>query len=196
MTTMIKMTSKLRAELSRAFRGHKYDRTDSGLYFSGAKVLFGGVFGCSVDGGPMTWGPNAFANEAINGLLNAFFNQGAQPTAWYLAPFSSNTTPTTALTAAAFASTQGEYTAYTQGTRQVWTPDGASTAQSMVNSSAPAQITIGASAVTLYGAGLLSTSTKGGTTGTLAAAGLFGTANALNPASTLSMQYTLSASAS
>lgn len=190
------ISTLLRNELARAFAAHKYDVAPSGLYFPQARIMVGGVFGASVDGGPTAWGDNAVTNEGINAMMATFFNQQAQPTGWYIAPFTNNIAPTNALTAATFTSTQGEYTGYTQTARQQWAPDAVPTAQVVQNSVAPAVFTIGASATTVYGAALLTASAKSATTGVSAAAGLFGTANVLNPGSQLSVQYALSMTAS
>lgn len=192
---MIQLSNAARNEFARALRLHKYERAPTGILFPHAHLLFGGVFGASVDGGPMVWGDNSVTNECINAMLNTFFTQAAQPTAWYMAPFSNNLAPTNALTAATFTATQGEYTGYVEVARQVWTPNGASTTQVVQNSNAAATFTVGTTAVTLYGAALLSASAKSATTGVCAAAGLFGTANALNPGSKITTQYALSASA-
>lgn len=186
----------VRQELGRALRNHKYEQSPDGVLFPASGLLFGGTFGSKVDDGPWVWGPNAVSNEFINAALNVMFDSAAAPVAWYMAPFSTNVAPTSALTAATFAGTQGEYTSYTQSTRQVWTPNSTSTAQNISNTNAPSTFTIGAgSPVTLYGAGLLTASAKGATTGILGAAGLFGTANTLNAGSSLLTTYQITATA-
>jgi hypothetical protein len=192
----MQFSAKVRSELARALRNFKYEKSPRGVCFPNADLTIGGVFGAKVDDGPWSWGDNAVTNEGINAMLAAFFDQGAQPNAWYVAPFSNNLSPTSALTAATFASTQGEYTAYTQTARQLWKPDAAPTTQQVQNAAAPASFTIGAATVTVYGAALLSASAKSATTGVSAAAGLFGVANTLNPGSTLTVQYALSATSS
>lgn len=191
----MQISQQLRSELSRAFGNFKYEKASQGLYFPQANIMLGGVFGASVDDGPMAYGDNAVSNEAINGLLNAFFNQGTQPTAWFLAPFTSSATPTSALTAATFTATQSEYTGYSESGRQVWTPNGDSTAQVIGNSAATAKFTIAGSTATITGAGLLSAQAKSATSGVLAAAGMFGAANALGVGSTLTVEYSLTGTA-
>lgn len=194
-TAMQTFSSKVRQELLRALRSFKYERNEHGIFVSGANIQFGGVFGGAVNGGPMAYGHNAFAGEGLNAMLDAFLSQGTQPTGLYLAPFTNNVTPTSALTAANFAATQGEYAGYTEGARQQWVSNGPATNQVKSNSSAPAAFTVGASAATCYGAGLLTVSGKSATTGVLVAAGLFGVANTLNSGSTLTVEYNLTATA-
>lgn len=192
-------SAAVRNELGRALRGHKYDKTPSGILFPAAGMMFGGIFGSKMvpagahpEDMPWEFGPNAVGNEFINDALNAKFNGVGGAINWYFAPFANNAAPTSSITAANFASTQGEYTTqYTEASRQTFVSNGTSTAQSVSNSSSPAAITVGGATITPYGAGLLSVNTKGGTTGVFGAGGLFASANALSPGSKLMMTYTL-----
>lgn len=185
----------LKNELRRALRSFRYERTENGVFFPASRFLFGGVFTCRVDDGPLMVGHNAIALQFVDLMLNVTLGNASAPSAWYIAPFTGSTTPTTALTAATFTSTQTEYTAYTQAARQTWTSNGASTAESMTNTTAPASFTIGAGGATITGAGMLSASAKSATTGTLAAAGLFSAANTLGAGSTLTVDYTINGTA-
>jgi len=193
MVITMHMLSHLKAEFARAMRNFRYERAPEGLYFTAQKALFGGVFSTSEDDG-LTWAPskNTVALEGLDAIFTCFFNNGSPPTAFYLAPFTNNTNPSSALTAATFAASQSEYTGYTQTTRVPWVQNGASSGQTVSNSNAPGVFTIGASAVTITGAGFIaSASAKGATTGVLIAAALFGAPNSLNPGSTLQVQYSL-----
>jgi hypothetical protein len=189
---------KFKAEFARALRNFRYERSSAGILFPLQKILLGGIFHVSENGGPWAPSPNTVALEGLDALLTCYFNNVAPPSlGGFIAPFSNNTTPSSSLTAATFAATQGEYTGYTQSTRVQWTSNGASSGQTVSNSASPAAFTIGSSAVTVTGAGLImGASAKGATTGTLAAAALFSTSNSLSPASTLSIQYSLSAAPS
>jgi hypothetical protein len=196
MVIVMQSLSKHFAEFARALRNFRYERTESGVFFPQSGVSAGGVFSHSVDGGPWTLDKNTVTLQVLDDILSAYFTASGVPSAFYVAPFTNNVAPTSSLTASTFASTQGEYTSYTQSARVQWVANGASSGQSVSNSVAPAAFTIGSSSATVAGAGLLTTSTKGATTGILVAAALFGTANTLSPGSTLSVQYTLSATAS
>lgn len=198
MVSLMNFSAAVRNELGRALRNYKYEKTPNGILFNNSGLLFGGVFGSKellpgMHPEDVAWGygPNAVGNEFINDALNAKFNGVVGSTAWYFAPFTNNLAPTSSLRAAQFAGTQAEYQGYTEGVRQLWVSNGTSTAQSVSNSSSPAQITIGSVAATNYGAGLLSASAMGATTGEFGAGGLFGTANTLSPGSKLLMTYTL-----
>lgn len=185
----------LKTELGRALRNFKYERTQSGLFFPASGVCVGGVFTARVDDGPANIANNTVTLECLDDMLTVYLGNGGQTNAFYIAPFINNVAPSSALTGATFAATQGEYVGYTAATRLAWTPDGPSVGQTMGNTAAPAMFVIGAAAATVSGAGLLTTSTKGATTGKLVAAALFATPNALNPASKLSIEYSLSATA-
>ena len=130
-------------------------------------------FGFQVNDGPEIWTPNRVVNQGLNYALNAaLLGQGVNST-WYIAPFAANVTPAANVTGANFASTLTEFTNYSQATRPAWNPDGASTAQELINDANPALFTVGAvSQTTIYGAGLLSVSGKGATTGICFSAGL------------------------
>lgn len=189
------MNANLLKDLRRALQTHNYERTDSGVFLPASQMIIGGVFSARVDDGPLIAGHNAVANEFVDLLLNIGLGNTSAPSAWYLAPFTSSTTPTSALTAATFTATQTEYTAYTESTRQTWTKNGASTAQAMSNSTAPGVFTIGTGGATITGAALISASAKSATTGTLAAAGLFTAANTLGAGSKLTVEYDVNGTA-
>lgn len=189
------MNKALLKDLRRALRTHKYERSTGGILLPAAQMLIGGVFGCRVDDGPLQAGHNTIANEFIDLLLNVVLGNASAPSAWYIAPFTSSTAPTNALTGATFTATQTEYTAYTESTRQQWVKDAASTAEVMQNANAPAVFTIGTGGATITGAGMLSASAKSATSNTLAAAGLFSAANTLGAGSKLTVEYGISGTA-
>lgn len=187
------MKNSWKAEFARALRNFRFDRTENGVYFPAQKAGFGGIFETCVDGGDWRAHKNTVTLQYLDAMLSCYFNNGSPPTGFYVAPFTNSVVPSSALTAATFAGTQGEYTGYTQATRVGWTANGASAAQTVSNSNAPAEFTIGASAVNITGAGLLTASAKSAATGVLVAAALFGTANSLNAGSTLKVKYSLAA---
>ncbi len=134
-------------------------------------------FGFSVNNGDYIWTPNRVVNQGLNYILNAAFRGEGVLTTWYIAPYAANVTPAANLTAATVTATLTEFTNYDEANRVTWVTDGASSAQTLVNDTAPALFTIGAGGqTTMYGAFLVSAQGKSATTGTLAAAGLLGTA--------------------
>lgn len=109
--------------------------------------------------------PNIVPNAALTYLIKAGLAGFSQISAWYIAPFSNATTPTSSLTAANFNTTLSEFTNYVESTRQAWTQD-AESGGSIVNGTTLATITIGAGGGTINGIGVMSVSTKSSTSGT------------------------------
>lgn len=154
-------------------------------------------FGFQLNDGPEIWTPNRVVNQGLNYALNAaLLGQGVN-SSWFIAPFAANVDPAANVTAANFSSTLTEFTNYTQANRQAWVPDGAATAQELINDATPALFTIGGGAQTsIYGAVLVSVSGKGATTGILFSAGLLQSAALLNLAQgfEVRLKYRLTAS--
>lgn len=143
-------------------------RDGSGLFITGAmKVRDYQEGGVSIE-------PNLVVNQGLNHFLNAALPPGGgytPITQWYIAPFSGNYTPTAALTAANFAATATEFTAYVSATRMSLTIATASTAQTTGNTGAEALVTMSAGGpYNIYGAAIISVATKSAITGTLLAA--------------------------
>lgn len=115
---------------------------------------------------------NIVVNQGLDHLLDATLAGQTQITAWYVALFEANYTILSSTTASNFATNATESTAYSESTRQAWTPNGAASGQSVSNSSSKATFSINATK-TMYGAALLSSSTKSGTSGKMYAGGQF-----------------------
>lgn len=116
------------------------------------------------------WGKNRIVNSGLNHFLNAGLRGEGIVTTFYIAPYAADATPSAGLTAANFNASLTEFTNYSAATRQVWTSDGASTAQQLINDVAPAQFTVGNGLqTTIYGAVLHTSNVKGGATGVIVA---------------------------
>jgi hypothetical protein len=163
------------------------------------KFKIGGVFkyehirdGQVID----TWEePNLVVDEGLNYALDAAFSAGSPITSWYIGLFKNNYTPLAANVAATFpgAGVANEATTeYSESTRPAWTEAGV-TAKVITNTASPAVFTF-ASGVTIYGAFLISSSVKGGTSGKLAAASKFGSSRVMQIADVLNVTYALTAS--
>jgi hypothetical protein len=94
--------------------------------------------------------------------------------AWYVGLTDGTPTPANADTMSSHAGWT-EVTAYDEAVRQTWTGGSitGTTTKSVSNSASPAVFTIDTNSTTVGGAFLVSNSTKGGSTGTLFAAGAF-----------------------
>ena len=96
--------------------------------------------------------PNIITAEGRDHLLDVTLVGGTQITAWYVAPFSSNTTPLSTHTYAVPAYT--EWAAYNEATRPACTLAAVS-GQSTTSSASKASFTTITNPVTIYGAGLV-----------------------------------------
>jgi hypothetical protein len=132
---------------------------------------------------------NLLPDQAIRYLLNVGFGPTTTKiSAWYIAPFSGSTAPTAAWTAANFTSNASEITAttpegFSEATRQAATMVEPTAVDQIDNYVAKATFTtVTASTLSVTGVGLLSSNTRGGTSGTLGSAVKFTIARSLQNA--------------
>lgn len=168
----------LRAELARDVRAERFDITPEGIYFPSNGINVNGEYFARVNGGD--WekeGDNLVVTEGLVHILNVALGATAKPAGYFLAIFSGSTAPAANWTAASFAAVANEIVSQTEGhtgaTRPAWTP-GTATTGSIDNLASAAQLTIAtASQLNVTGAALLTSSQRGGTTGTLVSASAF-----------------------
>lgn len=134
---------------------------------------------------------NLVVNEGLNHLLDVTFHSGTQVGTWYLGLFEGNYTPAAAATAANIASAATECTAYDEATRQEY-KEAAASSQSITNAADKATFTMNATK-TIYGAFLVSNSTKGSTSGILFSAGRFNAPKQVVDDDQLLLTYTFNA---
>lgn len=118
--------------------------------------------------------PNLTVNEGLNHSNDVLFHGTTQVATWYIGLFEGNYTPVATVTAATIASASTETTAYASATRVEYV-EAASSSQVTTNAASRASFVFNATK-TIYGGFLVSSSTKGGTGGTLFAAVRFATA--------------------
>jgi hypothetical protein len=193
------MEKSLIRDAIRALHSNRFEQTeDGGLFVPANKLTLRGVFDVEHWRAGELIGQesahNLVVNQGLNHILNVVFNAATQVTTWYVGLFEGNYTPVAGDTAATFPSNATESTAYGESTRPAFV-EAASTAQSITNSANKAEFTMNATK-TIYGAFLSSVSTKGGTTGTLAAAARFASSRSVVAADLLRVTYTINASAS
>lgn len=135
---------------------------------------------------------NLCVDEGLNNLLNVMFAGSTQTATWYLGLFEGNYTPVASVTAATITAASTECIAYDEATRPAFV-EAAAASKSITNSASKATFTFNATK-TIYGAFLVSTSTKSGTTGTLFSAARFGSAKSVVAADQLLLTYTFTAS--
>lgn len=137
---------------------------------------------------------NIVVNVGLDHALDVTLSAATQITSWLLGL--TDGTPTVAA-GDTMASHAGwvEVTAYDEGTRPAWT-DGGVSGQSVSNSASQARFTISTNGTTVGGAFLTSNNVKGGTTGTLYAAGAFSAGDkTLDDNDTLDVTATFTAAA-
>lgn len=132
---------------------------------------------------------NTVVNEGKNSILNVYFLAATPLPNWFMGLID-NSSFSVIAAADTLAAHAGwiEFTAYSAGTRPAWVP-ATSTAQSLTNTT-PISFAITGSA-TLKGGLIASNSTKGGTTGVLWSAAIFGTPLVVNNGDTFRNTYTL-----
>ncbi len=180
-------------ELARFFRNHKWERNDDGdILISHARIS--GIYETFAnDGKGVVATPNLITTEGANYLLSAGIANGTVYTTFYVAPFSGNVAVVDTLTAANFTATQTELTNthYSETTRVAFV-EATPASKSTNNTVSPATFTAATDAVTIWGVGLLSTSTKSATTGVLLSAAKYGSVRTLSTAGdTLGVKYTM-----
>lgn len=137
---------------------------------------------------------NIVVNAGLNYILDAGLSGGTPVTSWYIGLLSDSPTVNAADTMASH-SGWTEVTAYDEADRQAWT-DGGVSGQSVSNTGSPADFTISTNGTDIGGAFLTSDNTKGGSTGTLYAAGAFSAGDkSLDDGDELSVTCTATAAA-
>lgn len=173
-----------------------FEQSKGGVLLPSHKLLVGGKYtGQHIRAGKVIdeWeDDNLVVNEGLDNLLNVYFNAQTQIGTWYLGVFEGNYTPVASLTAATVTSASTECTAYASATRPTYV-EAAAASQVMTNSASRASFVFNATK-TIYGAFLISNSTKSATTGTLFSAARFGTAKSVINLDELLLTYTFTAS--
>ena len=138
---------------------------------------------------------NIVVNAGLDHALDVVLDSGTQITTWYVGLTDGTPTVAAADTAASHAG-WAEVTAYDEANRQTLTL-GSVSSQSIDNVGNEAVFTVDTNSTTIGGAFIISDNTKGGTSGTLYAAGAFtGGDKSLDDDDTLTVTVTLTASSS
>lgn len=188
-------------EFATALRNHQYEMTDEGgVLFPKQSAIVSGVYTHNINGSDERVDSNIVVTEGMNHILNVVLHGTTAVATWYFGLFSANVTPVSTWTAANFTANATEITSNTEGysetTRQAFV-EGAASAGSINNTASKAAFTIAtATSITVWGAGLLSSNVKGGTTGTLLSSAKFTAARTLYDTDVFNLGYTLSLTSS
>ena len=184
-------------EFDRYVRNHQYEVGEGVIYFPKASATASGIYTHWVTGqeSDMREDHNILPDEGLNYLLGVGLKSATQITAWFLMLHSGTGTPTNALNAANYNATLSEITSATEGyseaTRVSWAGDAVDTVNTeVINDATPAAFTVvTATSLAVNGAGLVSTSTKGSTAGTLISAGKFTATRTLSDTDVFNLKY-------
>ena len=169
--------------------------TEGGLLVPSTKIAVKGRYhGQLVRGGEVVdefEDENIVVNEGLNALLDIMFHNSLQVGTWYLGVFEGNYTPVAGVTAATIVGDSTESAAYDESARPAFN-EAAASGQTISNTANRATFTFNATK-TIYGAFLVSSPTKGGTSGTLFSAARFSSAKSVVNEDQLLLAYTFSA---
>lgn len=139
---------------------------------------------------------NLIPNEGLNQLLDVWLSGGTAQSTHYVSLFESNSTPSATWTSANYRTSCTEFEDYDETTRPAWTEAGVAT-QSITNSASPAEFTCNNSSTkSIYGAALLSASSKtgaGDASGKIVAATKYSTARTVEDTDVAAVRYTITA---
>lgn len=186
----------LQHELAADLARERFDITDDGIYFPRQSILAAGEYFDRINGGEWVRTPNLLPTEGLAHLLNVALGSTAKPAGYFLALFSGAASPAANWTAASFAAAASEIVSLTEGytsaTRPAWTP--ANTATGTIdNLGAVASVTIAtASQLNVTGAAMLTTNSRGGTTGALVSATKYAAARVFQNGDTYDIGYRVS----
>ena len=184
-----------RSEIARAIRNRKYDVTPTNIRIPSMSADINGVMESWLNGRDHQIHANLFTTEGRDHTLSVLVANGSVIGTWYCAPFG-NSTPLATWTAANFTANALEFDDYDEATRVEFV-DGAIASGSVSNSASRAEFTMSTGVnTTLYGAGLLSVSTKNAITGKCLAASLFAASRPVVATDVLTVQYTLNLTSS
>lgn len=191
--------NKLQRALAKDLDANRFEETENGLYFPKHKIHAHGVYRVSVNGGEWDYHENLVTKEGMMHILNIGIGGKAKTAGYFLALHSGNTAPAANWTAANYASVASEIVSLTEGYSNANRPAFATvdaTDQTYIdNYGREAKVNIVAtSQLTITGSAVLSTNTRGGTTGVLISATKYPAAYTLNNGDTFDIGYRISLS--
>lgn len=175
----------LKKLLCKEFKNERYDMTPEGIVFPRADVLASGVYWDILNGEHLGDSKNIVVDQGLIHLLDVTLGGTAKNSTWYLMLYANNVSPAADWTAANFNGNASEISSNTEGysdtTRREWVDNAAaSNAKNNVGSEALFNIySATSSTITVNGAALVSTNTKGGTSGVLMSATKYAIARTL-----------------
>lgn len=188
---------RLRVHVARMLAGDRYRITPEGVIFDGGVRALGQYFSRIREREPeFVFENNKVVDQGVLKILGIALGPDPKLAGFYLALTAGTAPVTNDLAASSFAATMNEITSTTEGysspTRPQWTP-GAPAAGVISNIASKATYNIVTStSISVTGAGLLSDSGRGSTSGFLISASLFSNARQLFNGETFDLGYQVS----
>lgn len=175
---MLQIQKSLAKELMAEVLADRYDVSPAGIYFPRQSVNLKGTYRCSKDGETPVVSHNLVTKEGLLHLLNVSLGNTPKPAKYYLALFSGTTAPASDWKAVNFSSVASEMVSLTEGytlaSRIPCEYDNATFDTHIDNHGREVEVTFAtAGSLSVTGVGMLTSATKGGTTGTLVSASLY-----------------------
>ena len=184
----------LPGNIQRAVMDGKFEETEEGLFVPACRSMIRGIVQYSKRGEPVEQTHNLIVDQGLTYLVEAATGGTAQISTWYVAVFTGDVSVQGSWTAANFASNATEFTNYENGNRPTWEKGAVATgARDSFSNKAEFKSTVNGAMI--RGAALISSATKGGTTGVLIGATRFNTAKPLDEEEILDVGYGLQISA-
>lgn len=186
----------LASALLAAVSANDYTNNEDGSITTGQGITAKGEYFDRINGGEWQKTDNLIPTEGLSHILNVALGTTPKPTGYYLALFSAAAQPAANWTALSFSTTASEIVSMTEGyagaVRPTWTPVNTAT-NSIDNMVAAAKVTMKtASSLTVQGAALLTSSTRGGTNGALISAAKYSVARVFQDGDTYEIGYRVS----
>lgn len=178
----------------RAILDGNFEETENGVFIPTTRSLVQGVVVYNKRGEPEEVTHNLIVSQGLNYLLEAATGGTSAIGSWYVAVFTGDVTVQASWTAANFATNATEFTNYENANRPAWNASAVSggARDSFANK---AEFKSAENGVTLRGAALISSSSKGGASGILMGATRFTTSKGLDEDEILDVGYGLQVSA-
>lgn len=184
----------LDAKNTRAILDGRFETTENGVFVPVTRSLIQGVVRYNKRGEPEEVTHNLIVEQGLNYMLEASTGGASAVSNWCVAVFTGDVTVSSSWTAANFASNATEFTQYESNTRPTWNK-GSVSGGARDSFASKAEFKSTTDGVTLRGAALISSSTKGGTAGTLLGATRFPSSKGLDEDEILDVGYGLQVSA-
>lgn len=188
----------LASSLLAAVSAKDYTSNDDGSITTGQGVTAKGEYYDRINDGEWQRTENLIPTEGLAHILNVALGSTPKPASYHLALFSAAAQPSANWTAASFATQASEIVSMTEGyssaTRPTWTPT--NTATNSIDNMAVANVAKvtmkTASTLTVQGAAMLTSNTKGGTTGALISASKYAAPRVFQDGDTYEIGYRIS----